>query len=85
VVQLGTHRAKACFYVAQTFPVSQLREGHRQILVPTRETSQVGVAAIASHTLLELLARGVLDQLRKDSAASIHSPIVSDLELVVSV
>jgi Na+-transporting NADH:ubiquinone oxidoreductase subunit NqrF len=27
----------------------------------------------------------VLDQLREDSAASIHSTIVSDLELVVSV
>jgi hypothetical protein len=62
-----------------------LRESHRKILVPTRETSQVDVAAIAGHTLLELLARGMLNQLREDSSASIHATIVSDLELVVSV
>ena len=45
----------------------------------------MGVAAITGYTLLELLARDVLDQLREDSAASIHSTIVSNLELVVSV
>ena len=35
VIQLAAHRAKACLYVTQAFAVSQLREGHRQILVPT--------------------------------------------------
>jgi hypothetical protein len=78
------YNLQACFYIAQTFPVSQLREGHRQILVPARETSQVRVTAIAGYTFLELLAWGMLNQLREDGTASVHSTIVSDLELALS-
>src|ERR1035437_2147755 len=75
VVELAAHRPQTRLYVAQTLAVSQLREGHRQVLVPTREASRVGIAAIASYAFLEFLAWGVRDQLGEDGAAGVHPPL----------
>jgi hypothetical protein len=75
VIQLAAHRAKARLDVAQALPVSQLRECHRQIVVPTREASRVGVATISDYAFLELLARSMSEELREDGAAGVHPPL----------
>ena len=72
VIQLTAHRAEACLDVAQTFAVSQLREGHRQILVPARETSPVRVTAITGDTLLKLVGGQVRHELSEYSLADMH-------------
>ena len=54
VVKLAAQRPQTRFYVAQAFPVSQLRERHRQILVPAGEASRPGIPAVASYTTAEL-------------------------------
>ena len=72
VIQLAAHRAQARLDVAQAFAVSQLREGHRQILVPARETSLVRVTAITGDTLLKLVGGQVRHELSEYSLADIH-------------
>src|SRR6266851_6378125 len=72
VIQLTAHRAEACLDVAQAFAVSQLREGHRQILVPARETSPVRVTAITGDTLLKLVGGQVRHELSEYSLADVH-------------
>src|SRR5450759_4720910 len=66
VVELAGYRPQARFDIAQALAVSQLRKGHCQILVQTREASQVRVAAIAGHALLELVFGQVLHELGED-------------------
>jgi hypothetical protein len=75
VVEFATHRAQARLDVAETLAVSELSEGHRQILIPARQTSMVIIAVIAGHTLLELDVREVSDQLRENGSAGIHPPL----------
>ena len=58
--------------VAQTLAVSQLREGHRQVLVPARETSPVSITAITGHPLLKLVGGQVVHELSKNGLAGIH-------------
>src|SRR6266545_3144867 len=65
VVEFATHRPQARLDVAETLAVSELSEGHRQILIPARHTPVVIIAVIAGHTLLELDMRDMSDQLRK--------------------
>jgi hypothetical protein len=52
--------------------ISQLREAHRQILVPAREASPASITTITRHASTELAIRQEAQQLRKDSAALIH-------------
>src|SRR5450755_4738835 len=75
VVELAAHRSQARLNVAETLAVSELREGHRQILIPARQTSVVLIAVIASHTLLELEVGEMSDQLRENGSADIHPPL----------
>jgi hypothetical protein len=75
MIQFAAHRAKARLDVAQTLPVSQLRECHGQILVPTRKASRVGVATISGHAFLKRLARSMGEELREDSTAGVHPPL----------
>src|SRR5450755_1765961 len=75
VVELAAHRSQARLNVAETLAVSELREGHRQILIPARQTSVVLIAVIASHTLLELEVGEMSDQLRENGSAGIHPPL----------
>jgi hypothetical protein len=72
VVQLATHRTQTSGNVAQALTVSQLSEGHGQIPVAAREASVVRIAAITLDTLLELVRRQAIHELRKDSLADIH-------------
>jgi hypothetical protein len=54
VIQLALQRTQTSFDVAQTFPIGQLGEGHRQILIPTAEASQPEVALITLDATTEL-------------------------------
>jgi hypothetical protein len=75
VVELAAHRPQASLDVAETLAVRELSEGHRQILVPARQTSVVVIAVVAGHTLLELDVGKVSDQLRENNSAGIHPPL----------
>src|SRR5450759_3008935 len=75
MVELAAHRSQARLNVAETLAVSELSEGHRQILIPARQTSVVLIAVIASHTLLELEVGEMSDQLRENGSAGIHPPL----------
>ena len=63
MIQLALHRTQTRFDVSQAFAVSQLRKGHRKVLIPTRETTVMKITAVAGHTFLELLVRQMGDQL----------------------
>ena len=67
--------AKTGFDVAQTFSVNQLRESHRERLIPAREILYIRTAAIASYTLLEFFVGQMLDQLGEDRLAKIDGPL----------
>jgi hypothetical protein len=72
VVELAAHRAQACLDVAQALAVSQLREAHRQKLVPARETLLLVIATITGHTFPELVPRQVVQDLGENGSARIH-------------
>src|ERR1019366_9564653 len=63
--------------IAQALAIGQLREGHRQQLVPTGKSPEVRVAMVAGNTLLKFLFGQMLDQLREDGAARVHPSLVS--------
>jgi hypothetical protein len=60
-----------------------LGETHRQKLIPTRETLLLVVAAITRYTLLELVSRKMLHELRKHRLANVH-PSLSAIAFQVS-
>jgi hypothetical protein len=76
VIELASQGAQACFYVAKTISISQLGEGHRQILVPARETSRPRIAAVALYTPAKLAVRQKAQQLREDGSALVHAPLL---------
>ena len=75
VVELAAHRPQARFDVAQALAISQLSEGHRQKLVPTRKTLLLVIATVAGHALQELIAWKMIDDLGENSLAKIHPPL----------
>ena len=74
-VKLRAHGSETGFDVAQALAIRQLRERHRQVLIPTGEAARVRVASIAGNALLKLFVGKMLDQLCKDGAALIHAPL----------
>jgi hypothetical protein len=72
VVELAADRTKACFDVAETLAVRQLRERHREILIPTGQIFQIVTTAIAGYALLKFLVGKELDQLREYGAPCVH-------------
>ena len=72
MVEFAAHRTQARLDVAQALAVSQLREAHRQKLVPAGETFLLVIAAITGHTFLELVPRQVVQDLGENSSAGIH-------------
>src|SRR2546421_12220487 len=71
VIELAIHGPEARLNVAQAFAISELSEGHCQILIPAGEFLEVSVAAIAGNALLELDVGEVTNQLSENSPASI--------------
>jgi hypothetical protein len=49
-----------------------LSKSHRQVLISTRETSPVSIAAITGYTLLKLVGGQVIHELSKYGLADIH-------------
>src|SRR5436190_11521471 len=78
MIQLALHRTQTRFDVSQALAVSQLREGHRKVLIPTRETSEMTITAVAGHTFLEFLVREMGDQFREHEPASMHPPLSAE-------
>src|SRR5260370_19236010 len=78
VVKLAADRPKTRFDVAETLAVRQLRERHRQILIPTGQIFQIATTAVAGYALLKLLMGKEFDQLREYGAPRIH-PALSPL------
>jgi hypothetical protein len=72
VIELAADGTKARFDVAETFAVGQLRERHCEILIPAGQIFQVATTLVAGNALLELLVGKEFDQLREDSAPSVH-------------
>ena len=73
VVELRLQRAQTGFDVAQTLAIRQLREGHAQVLIPTREPRDLVFAVVPGDTRLEFETRDVIHQLREDRAARLHA------------
>ena len=72
MIKLAAHRPQTCFDIAEALAISELGETHCQKLIPTRETLLLVVAAITRYTLLELVSRKMLHELRKNRLADIH-------------
>jgi hypothetical protein len=83
VVEFAAQRSQARFYVAKAIPVSELGEGHRQILIPTREASRPRISAVPSDTTAKLAIRQETQQLGKHRAALVHEPLSASAKLVV--
>src|SRR5262249_55758856 len=58
--------------VAQALPVTQLRECHRQKLIPTGKTPYPIVASVTLHTPAKLVPGQVTDELRKQALSTVH-------------
>jgi hypothetical protein len=57
VIEFAAQRAQARFYVTKAIAISQLGKGHRQILVPTRESSRSHIAAVPRDATTKLTIR----------------------------
>jgi hypothetical protein len=75
MVEFAAQRSQARFYIAKAIPVSELGEGHRQILIPTRESSRPRISAVASDTTAKLTIRQKAQQLREDGSTLVHEPL----------
>jgi hypothetical protein len=60
------------FDVAQRLPVSQLREGHGEKLVQTREVFDLVFSVVTGHTAAKRTHRQVPHELRKYELALVH-------------
>src|ERR1019366_3449684 len=69
VVELAAQRAQTRFYVAKAIAISQLCKGHRQILVPTRESSRSHIAAVPRDAAAKLAIRQEVQQLGENGSA----------------
>ena len=81
VIELAADRTKARFDVAQALAVGQLRERHREILIPAGQIFQIATTAVAGYALLKLLVGKELDQLREYGAPRVHPAFVFQIVL----
>jgi hypothetical protein len=72
VIELGGLGAKARFDVAQTLSVSQLREGHAQVLVEAGEALDLVFACVTRDTAPQRGQRQMLHQLCEHELALVH-------------
>src|ERR1039457_419298 len=73
VIELAAQRAQTRFYVAKAIAISQLCKGHRQILVPTRESSRSHIAAVPRDATAKLAIRQEVQQLGENGSALVHA------------
>ena len=72
MVELAAGRTKARFDVAETLAVRQLRESHREILIPTGQIFQIATTTVAGYAFLKFLMGKELNQLGENGTSSIH-------------
>jgi hypothetical protein len=60
VVELLAVRGKADFDIAQALPTRQLREGHRQKLLPTGKIPDASIPRVAIHETVKVIVRNKL-------------------------
>jgi hypothetical protein len=72
VVEFAAYRREARLDIAQAFSISQLGEGHCQKLVPTGKALLLIITVIPAYTLLKLVTRKILHELRENSLAKVH-------------
>src|SRR5207302_7669213 len=81
VVKFPLQRAKARLDIAKAFAVSQLSEGHRQILIPARKLPQSPVPAVTGDTTTKLAIGKEADQLLKYGSDRVHAALYSAFEI----
>jgi hypothetical protein len=72
VIQLGLLGAQTGFDIAETFAISQLREGQTQELIPAGEILHLAIAVVTIDAKLKLVGREQIHQLRENGSAKIH-------------
>src|SRR5690606_24027974 len=72
VIKLRWLGAKTCFDIPQTLPVRQLRKGHAQKLIETREGPDVEIPAVLADEATKRVPWGELHDLREHELASVH-------------
>ena len=77
MIEFGLHYAQTRLDIAQTLPICQLREGHAEKLIETREPPSSMIALIAFDALIEFLAGKRVHQLRKNRSSFVHKPPLS--------
>jgi len=75
VVEFAAQRPQAGFDITKTLTVSELSEGHRQILIPASQTSMVMIAIIAGDAFLEFDVGEMGDQWSEHGPTGIHAPL----------
>src|SRR6202158_3117399 len=72
VIQLPTESPQARFDFAPTLAISELREGHREKLVPTGKPPDSILASVTRHTAPKFVSGDEIHQLREHCLARVH-------------
>ena len=72
MIELGGLRSQARLNIAQALPVRQLRKGHAQVLIQTREALDLVLAGVVRDTATKRAEREMAHQLRKNELALMH-------------
>jgi hypothetical protein len=72
VIELGALHTQTRFDVAQALSISQLREGHAEVLVETRKPLDLVLAGITHDTAVKRVQRQMLHHLREHELAQVH-------------
>lgn len=75
MVELVLLRAQAGLDVAQALAVSELREGHAQILVHAREGLDLVIAVIARNAPAKSMPGQMIHKLCEDEFAGVHASL----------
>ena len=69
MVEFGPQGAQACFYLAKTFSVSKLSEGHAEKLIEARKSPDSVIALVPPHTLVEFVFGQKVHELRENDSS----------------
>ncbi len=75
VIELPSQGAETAFDVAEALTVRQLREGHTEKLVPTREPQLVAAGLVSVNERTELRDTDMLHELRKHRRTKVHASV----------
>jgi hypothetical protein len=73
VIELGTLRSQTDFDIAKTVAISQLSKGHRQKLVPARQSAHTSIAVVSLNAPAKFVVRDELHDLGKNGLSLIHT------------